>query len=435
MMLTFIYFFPQCIRTQAAEVVNEFLVNGEDAAGACKGLMELANRRWSDMVGDYRDDITATVVRLPFLPPAAAAAAAATAAATSPTRGIPDTAGSAQQVANSVDRLLSNSSRPPADRSAGAVAVPAACAAAAGAAPAAKGSDEGVAPGSQTGSGDGAGAGEDSSWKDSGEEGRIGGGVGMAIGVGAAAAAAALTASGPCSTKAERRLTLPSAVEVRNPSAGAESDSSSGRIDAAKATSGDDNSAAAEEAGAAGIGEQRGLGASAGEHDDGEEAEGRTSSDLTSTPAITPDGSSEEDENDSGGGGATGALAEGHRARRLLTVIAEVFDDEEGAGLSPVSGKLGKVENAEVGASVGSPNTAQDTSAPDLMSENVEIGDESDEMDEDEWELEFGAREQREPSREIREASREFPVASRVSGDGEVDPLATFVSEMEHRRE
>ncbi|CAM9842223.1 unnamed protein product [Choristocarpus tenellus] len=33
--------------------------------------MELANRRWSEMVGDYRDDITATVVCLPFLPPPA----------------------------------------------------------------------------------------------------------------------------------------------------------------------------------------------------------------------------------------------------------------------------------------------------------------------------------------------------------------------------
>lgn len=52
-----------------------FFDRGEDAAGACKGLMEMANRRWSDMVGDYRDDITATVVKLPFLPPAAAAEA------------------------------------------------------------------------------------------------------------------------------------------------------------------------------------------------------------------------------------------------------------------------------------------------------------------------------------------------------------------------
>ena len=59
--------------------MQSFFDKGEDAAGACKGLMELANRRWSDMVGDYRDDITATVVRLPFLPPAAAAAAAAAA--------------------------------------------------------------------------------------------------------------------------------------------------------------------------------------------------------------------------------------------------------------------------------------------------------------------------------------------------------------------
>ncbi|CAM9699077.1 unnamed protein product, partial [Scytosiphon promiscuus] len=67
---------------EASEVVQGFFDRGEDAAGACKGLMELANRRWSDMVGDYRDDITATVVRLPFLPPAAAAEALAMNAST-----------------------------------------------------------------------------------------------------------------------------------------------------------------------------------------------------------------------------------------------------------------------------------------------------------------------------------------------------------------
>ncbi|CAM9501980.1 unnamed protein product [Ectocarpus sp. 6 AP-2014] len=59
----------------ASEIVQGFFDRGEDAAGACKGLMEMANRRWSDVVGDYRDDITATVVKLPFLPPAAAAEA------------------------------------------------------------------------------------------------------------------------------------------------------------------------------------------------------------------------------------------------------------------------------------------------------------------------------------------------------------------------
>lgn len=62
--------------------MQRFLDKGADAAGACKGLMEMANRRWSDMVGDYRDDITATVVRIPFLPPEAAAAAAAVNAST-----------------------------------------------------------------------------------------------------------------------------------------------------------------------------------------------------------------------------------------------------------------------------------------------------------------------------------------------------------------
>ena len=68
---------PSSTFSQAAEIVHVLLEKGEDAAGACKGLMELANRRWSDMVGDYRDDITATVVRLPFLPPADITSAAA----------------------------------------------------------------------------------------------------------------------------------------------------------------------------------------------------------------------------------------------------------------------------------------------------------------------------------------------------------------------
>ncbi|CAM9934038.1 unnamed protein product, partial [Hapterophycus canaliculatus] len=67
---------------EASEIVQSFFDKGEDAAGACKGLMELANRRWSDMVGDYRDDITATVVRLPFLPASAAAEALAMHAST-----------------------------------------------------------------------------------------------------------------------------------------------------------------------------------------------------------------------------------------------------------------------------------------------------------------------------------------------------------------
>lgn len=73
-----LFFFSQSFcAVQAAEVVQKFLNMGEDAAGACKGLMELANRRWSIKVGDYRDDITATVVLLPFLPPSAVASAIA----------------------------------------------------------------------------------------------------------------------------------------------------------------------------------------------------------------------------------------------------------------------------------------------------------------------------------------------------------------------
>lgn len=82
---------PQRVRTlpygKAVELIGASLDRGEDAASACKGLMELANRRWSDMVGDYRDDITATVVRLPFLPPPAAAAASAVAAVAKSARG------------------------------------------------------------------------------------------------------------------------------------------------------------------------------------------------------------------------------------------------------------------------------------------------------------------------------------------------------------
>jgi protein phosphatase PTC2/3 len=43
-------------------------------SAACKAVMELANQRWSERVGIYRDDITCVIIRLPVTAHTAAAA-------------------------------------------------------------------------------------------------------------------------------------------------------------------------------------------------------------------------------------------------------------------------------------------------------------------------------------------------------------------------
>jgi len=52
---------------EAVDVVGSHLSRYDDATKACQALMELAAERWHDEEGDYRDDITALVVRLPLL--------------------------------------------------------------------------------------------------------------------------------------------------------------------------------------------------------------------------------------------------------------------------------------------------------------------------------------------------------------------------------
>jgi serine/threonine protein phosphatase PrpC len=52
---------------EAVDLVGGHLAHHNDATKACQALMELAAERWHEEEGDYRDDITALVVRLPLL--------------------------------------------------------------------------------------------------------------------------------------------------------------------------------------------------------------------------------------------------------------------------------------------------------------------------------------------------------------------------------
>jgi protein phosphatase 2C family protein 2/3 len=49
----------------AVQIVADNLDRG--ATRACQALIEVAAAKWHDEEGDYRDDITALVVRLPHL--------------------------------------------------------------------------------------------------------------------------------------------------------------------------------------------------------------------------------------------------------------------------------------------------------------------------------------------------------------------------------
>jgi protein phosphatase PTC2/3 len=56
---------------------NSSASSSSDSAvsAACKAVMELANQRWSERVGIYRDDITCVIIRLPVAAHTAAAVA------------------------------------------------------------------------------------------------------------------------------------------------------------------------------------------------------------------------------------------------------------------------------------------------------------------------------------------------------------------------
>lgn len=51
---------------EAVDVVGAKLAEGKECHGACQELIELASERWAEEEGDYRDDITAIVVKLPL---------------------------------------------------------------------------------------------------------------------------------------------------------------------------------------------------------------------------------------------------------------------------------------------------------------------------------------------------------------------------------
>jgi len=54
---------------EAVTLVADHLAVGKPTAAkdACKALIDLAVQRWRDIEGDYRDDITAIVMRLSLM--------------------------------------------------------------------------------------------------------------------------------------------------------------------------------------------------------------------------------------------------------------------------------------------------------------------------------------------------------------------------------
>eukprot|EP01083_Nonionella_stella_P049796 132658_1 len=50
--------------SEAVDIVDRCFQNGMGASDACKELIRVATEKWKEMEGDYRDDITAIVVRL-----------------------------------------------------------------------------------------------------------------------------------------------------------------------------------------------------------------------------------------------------------------------------------------------------------------------------------------------------------------------------------
>ena len=49
---------------EAVHIVQSCFEKGMGASDACKELIHVAMKRWQENEGDYRDDITAIVVRL-----------------------------------------------------------------------------------------------------------------------------------------------------------------------------------------------------------------------------------------------------------------------------------------------------------------------------------------------------------------------------------
>lgn len=51
---------------EAIDIVQTQFDEGADCNSACQILIEQASERWAEEEGDYRDDITAIVVRFPL---------------------------------------------------------------------------------------------------------------------------------------------------------------------------------------------------------------------------------------------------------------------------------------------------------------------------------------------------------------------------------
>lgn len=328
---------------EAAEVVQGHFDEGKDAAGACKGLIELANRRWSEMVGDYRDDITATIVRLPFLPPADTPCV--TRSRSGSFRAHSPGTGAKEKAAHALTPTPSSGTTPVPVES---------------------------------------------------RNGHNNHGVSARIGE-ARVEGSCTTPEPPGPPKyAGGKRTASTAPEGASRSTGVIE--AGDDLTASDAAPGDENPhrLAANDA----------------------RAEARAASDVTYTPAVTPDECASEPEDDEA---ASAASAE---TMRLLSAVAEVFTEGD---RTKSTSKIDSRGGAEEGA--GAAATASDSDADRKVAKGEEPdGNASHEADseEDEWELEFGARDNREPSREMREASKEFPVASvheleeLVSG---IDPL------------
>lgn len=323
--------------------MHSLLEDGEDAAGACKGLMELANRRWSDMVGDYRDDITATVVRLPFLPPAAAAAASAVDASTDRSRESSEvgammdraehsltsttSVASAEDVATSHRRVDAGSAQPQVAR---------------------------ATKDSRTGE---SGRGSVVGIRD------VASGTGECLASSPALSAVTTVAAGTVAATAAAMIPEP-AASVR-------------------------------------VGGGDGLV-------------------LTRTPVVTPEDESEDnrsdvDDKDSSCG--EGSVEDSAEITRLLSAISEVMVAEPKIDTDAIAAVPASGVAAPTPTSVLSPSRALSTvsTVTSRHQRIVETQDKKLGEGEDvgeEWDWEFGARENREPSREMREASREFPSGS-----------------------
>lgn len=51
---------------EAVDIVSKSLREGNNVTQACQELIEQAAQRWAEEEGDYRDDITAVIIKFPL---------------------------------------------------------------------------------------------------------------------------------------------------------------------------------------------------------------------------------------------------------------------------------------------------------------------------------------------------------------------------------